>query len=266
MAEKRQLEFFLLRYVPDAVREEFVNIGVVAVEGDGGFADVRFTHDWRRVRCLDPEADVEMLEALERDIRGEIAQLGDRELLIKKLQDSFSNLLQLSPTKGCLAEDPVQEMGVLESLYLETRWAGKRALSGRMVIHQAMTDAFAKENVLGSLMKSVTVAPYTWPNDPVKIDFAYRVGGFLKMVQPMPTRSSTDATLGIAFRYPKIKDAMRRMEQADAMLTGVVEDDASPNDPSSAFAFQVMQESGIRIVPVGQMPEVAAEARRDMGL
>ena len=25
----------------------------------------RFTRDWRRVRCLDPEADVEMLEALE---------------------------------------------------------------------------------------------------------------------------------------------------------------------------------------------------------
>ena len=35
MAEKRQLEFFLLRYVPDAVREEFVNIGVVMVEAWG---------------------------------------------------------------------------------------------------------------------------------------------------------------------------------------------------------------------------------------
>ena len=32
MAERRQLEFFLLRYVPDAVKDEFVNIGVVMVE------------------------------------------------------------------------------------------------------------------------------------------------------------------------------------------------------------------------------------------
>ena len=32
MAEKRQLEFFLLRYVPDAVKDEFVNIGLVMVE------------------------------------------------------------------------------------------------------------------------------------------------------------------------------------------------------------------------------------------
>ncbi len=55
MADLRQLEFFLLRYVPDAVKDEFVNIGLVMIEaganGDG-FADVRFTRDWRRVRCL----------------------------------------------------------------------------------------------------------------------------------------------------------------------------------------------------------------------
>ena len=46
MAERKQLEFFLLRYVPDAVKDEFVNIGVVMVETgakDGGFAEVRFT-------------------------------------------------------------------------------------------------------------------------------------------------------------------------------------------------------------------------------
>ena len=41
MGEKRQLDFFLLRYVPDAVKDEFVNVGVVMVEtgANGGFAD-----------------------------------------------------------------------------------------------------------------------------------------------------------------------------------------------------------------------------------
>ena len=29
MKERRQCEFFLLRYVPDAVKDEFVNVGVV---------------------------------------------------------------------------------------------------------------------------------------------------------------------------------------------------------------------------------------------
>jgi hypothetical protein len=37
------------------------------VEPGADFADVRFTRDWRRVRCLDPQADIEMLQALEND-------------------------------------------------------------------------------------------------------------------------------------------------------------------------------------------------------
>ena len=55
-SDRHELGFFLLRYVPDAVKEEFVNIGVVMVGGgtDAGYADVRFTRDWRRVLCLDP--------------------------------------------------------------------------------------------------------------------------------------------------------------------------------------------------------------------
>src|ERR1700680_2215530 len=102
MADRRQLEFFLVRYVPDAVKEEFVNIGVVMVEAGAngsGFADVRFTRDWRRVRCLDPQADVEMLESLEREIRGQLATTQDRAVLLRRLEDSFSGVIQLSAAK-----------------------------------------------------------------------------------------------------------------------------------------------------------------------
>ncbi len=36
MADVKQCEFFLLRYVPDVVKGEFVNIGVVLLEtGEG---------------------------------------------------------------------------------------------------------------------------------------------------------------------------------------------------------------------------------------
>ena len=57
MADFKQCEFFLLRYVPDVVKGEFVNLGVVLLEeGDDGFTGVRFPRDWRRVRGLDPEA------------------------------------------------------------------------------------------------------------------------------------------------------------------------------------------------------------------
>ena len=63
-------EFFLVRYVPDVVKGEFVNIGVVLREVDRAEeAVVRFTRDWARVRCVDANADVELLETLEGELR-----------------------------------------------------------------------------------------------------------------------------------------------------------------------------------------------------
>ena len=40
MAEYKQCEFYLLRYVPDAVKDEFVNLGVVLLETGEGDAGV----------------------------------------------------------------------------------------------------------------------------------------------------------------------------------------------------------------------------------
>ena len=68
-----------------------------------------------------------MLEALERDIREQLHGGVNRELLLKKLDDSFSNLIQLSPTKGCLADDPAKEMETLAKLYFE----GPKRVAGR---------------------------------------------------------------------------------------------------------------------------------------
>ena len=62
MEERRRCEFSLIRYVPDPVKNEFVNIGVLLREaaepGQDGVVrtELRFTQDWKRVRCVDPHA------------------------------------------------------------------------------------------------------------------------------------------------------------------------------------------------------------------
>ena len=37
--------------------------------GAAAAAEVRFTRDWRRVRCLDPDADTALLEGMESELR-----------------------------------------------------------------------------------------------------------------------------------------------------------------------------------------------------
>ena len=79
---RRSCEFQLLRYVPDAVRNEYVHIGVILREqGSREPAQVRFTRDWRRVRCLDPEADTALLEGMETELRRRFQQEPEGDLL-----------------------------------------------------------------------------------------------------------------------------------------------------------------------------------------
>lgn len=268
MAELRNLEFFLLRYVPDAVKDEFVNIGVVMLEpgaNGAGFADVRFTRDWRRVRCLDPQADMEMLGALERDVRRQLGTSGDRELLFKKIEDSFSNVIQLSSAKACLAEDPAKEMAALTSIYLEAARPGeKREASGRQRILGQMRQAFEQAGVWRFLMTNIPVAPYTKPGDPMKFDFGYRVGDEIKLFHAVSLRASVEQAIMLASRYPRIVEGITRMTKAESWLTAVVDDDLDRRQEEIQFALGALEDGRIRVVAAGEMPGIAEMAKREL--
>src|SRR5271166_4703113 len=178
MADFRQCDFFLLRYVPDAVKGEFVNVGVVLLEnasGDGGpstgsgqapsagpgqaFTGVRFTRDWRRVRCLDPEVDIELMEAYEAELRRLLQSrlpevinyrgpMSRREWLLAQMEQSFSGALELAPMNAVLTESPPAELGKLAQAYLESTARGRRAqATGRRAIYNAMRDAFVNAGI-----------------------------------------------------------------------------------------------------------------------
>jgi len=147
MATFKHCDFFLLRYVPDVIKQEFVNVGVVMLEeGDDGFTDVRFTRDWRRVRCLDPEVDTDLLQSYEDELRrllqsraAEVINyklpMSRREWLLDVMQQSFSGALQLAPMQAVLTESPQAELGILARTYLESeRRTPQREAVGRRAI------------------------------------------------------------------------------------------------------------------------------------
>jgi hypothetical protein len=275
-SEKRELGFFLLRYVPDAVKDEFVNIGVVLI-GDGadsGYADVRFTRDWRRVLCLDPAVDLEWLQALERDIRMRLQDAGGRADILSRLQDLCSNVIQVSPSKGCLGEEPAREMENLAKVYLETTplRTAKRAPSGRQRIVAAMRGAFEREGVWGLMLKEIAAETYTYKGDPLKIDCAYRTPGaggqavdVVKMFQAVALSSDVDSAKVLAFSYPQLAEGMARAEQAETVLTAVVEDGLDMSDEGILFALAMMERSRIVVAAVSEMPVYAEVARRELG-
>ena len=102
MADLKQLEFYVLRYVPHLAREEFINIGVLLFELRDigfGFSDVRMTNDWRRVYCLDRQVDIEVLQRLGVDLRMHLQHPQDMAMLPRKLEDSFATSSRSPPEK-----------------------------------------------------------------------------------------------------------------------------------------------------------------------
>ncbi|HXY78867.1 MAG TPA: DUF3037 domain-containing protein [Candidatus Acidoferrales bacterium] len=276
MVEKRKLEFFVLRYVPDAVKGEFVNIGLVMFEpggNDAGFAEIRFTKDWGRVRCLDPQADIHALAALEKDIRSQLIEVRDREGLIRRIEDAFSNLVQLSAVKGCLAEDPAEELKLLTRLYLKRRVVvpqreeleveRQRGVGKRYILDE-MQHEFKRAGVWKLLMHGVPISRYGHPKDPFKFDFGYRVGNQIKLFHAVSMSANVDGAVLLATRYQKVTPAMEKTTGAAPMLTALVEAGLDKNRNEVAFAWEMMEESRITVAEVTEMARIAETARVEL--
>jgi hypothetical protein len=266
MAEKRNLEIFLLRYVVHAIQQISIPVGIIVREPNvkGGFADVRFTQDWRRVRYLDPDADLEMISALEQEIRLQLASIEDQAVLLQRFEDSFSSVVQFAPAGGCRAEDPADEMNAIASMYLEaTQVGGKRELMGRQKIMASMREAFKQAGVEKFLLP-IPVAPYTKPGDPFRFDFGYRVRNEIKLFQAVSLKGSVDSAVMLAGRYPKIAPVMSAKTDSALALTAVIDDDLDRGRETIQFALNIMEDEKIRIAVAAEMPLIAEIIRHEL--
>jgi hypothetical protein len=269
MAERIQCRFFVLRYAPDAVKNEFINVGLVLLPPAGG-AQVRFTSDWARVLCLDPEADVEMLQALESDLRNQLREMnGDRDLILRRIQDSFSNAIQPSEFQACLAASPVNEADELARLYLERprRRQPAREPSGRAAIVARMRSEFESAGLNPPLLlEKIPVARYTRSGDPLKIDCGYSPNGTIKLFHAVTLNSDVNAAKILAFSFPQLAKGIKEAEGKQALLTAVVEDDLPQEDEAVIFARETLEQNAIRVSTVSAMPQIAGQAARELGI
>ena len=301
--QRRACEFRLLRYVPDAVRNEYVHIGVILREQGApdepgrdeqgvspGRTEVRFTRDWRRVRCLDPDADLALLEGMETELRrrlqteagaetGTGAEAGGR--LMRLLEESLSLNVQMSEPKAYLAESLPAGMEELMRLYIEPlpRERSPR-LSGRAGIQACMRQEFEHAGVWDLLRKRIAAQEYTRPGDPLRIDLGYRPNGVVRMFHAVSLDTGAGTGLGsglemakvLAFSAAGLRAGVERVEKAELELTAVIEPaarlGATDEEPERLamyrFGVETMEEHQIRVLTTSDMDRVAETARREL--
>jgi hypothetical protein len=265
--------------VPDAVRNEYVHIGVILREQDsrGLGADpepplVRFTRDWRRVRCLDPEADTALLEGMESELRQRFEAEPNGKLMLL-LNESLSLNVQMTEAKAYLAESLPAGMEELMRLYVEPPPRVKTPkLSGRAAIQMQMRTEFEQVGVWELMRKRIAASEYTRLGDPLRIDVGYRPNGLIRMFHAVSLEPGVEMAKVLAFSAAGLRIGVERVEKTQLELTAVIEpaarlgatDDEPERLEMYRFGVETMEEHQIRVVTTSDLGRVAETARREL--
>ena len=285
-------EFFLLRYVPDAVKNEFVNIGVLLREaGREDTTRVKLTRDWSRVRCMDPDADTALLESMEAELAVRIRDGGyASKPAMQLLEESLSTSVQMSEGRGALAESVAAEMEQLMRLYVEpVREKKARRASGRAAIVNTMRSEFERAGVWELMRKRIPASEYTRPGDPLRLDCGYRFVpqgsgrseagmpggtdagvGTVRIFQAVSLEGDLEAAKVLSYSAARLRAGVERVEHAALDLAAVIEPlrsvagESSEAEDRYRFGVETMEEAAIRVVTLSDLSRVAEAAKWEL--
>lgn len=270
MAGEVQLKpcsFFLVRYVPDIVRDEGLNIGLFLYSPQEEYLDCLFTDDFRRVRSFHPQADLDLLKDLPQHFEDEIRKREDRLAdFVREMQESYSNLIQVTTPRTCLAADPQAEMQNLFARYVGSPLAATLAQDTRMRIKQRLTDALSRHGVLERVEKRIPAAQWTGAGDPFAFDFGYRPlelggkpNGHIKLIHALSLRRDNDLAHVLA---NVMVNYVRKKEPAE--LTAVVEGLPQPGDETALHSQRILADARIALQPLSGLDDYAQSIRREL--
>ena len=257
----RVFRYRILRYTPNLIRDEWVNIGVLLEEMPGLRRAVRLIEqpgEFARVRRLHPDADEDYLRALAPELDARLRGPA-REVTsyLEKLDQNLSNALQLSAPRGLLGDNFDAE---LDRLYREqvtppSRRAGGILQNTRDWMREKLNDVFRRHRILGKLEHRVRVEGFTQPGDPMRLDYGYQNGvrGFIHSVS---LRRDLPQAKALAYTAECI-----HARDAEAEITAITEAEPDRENPRQLFVERLFNEKRIRIVPMNQVEGFAEELR-----
>ncbi len=250
--ELRDCAYHIVRYAPNLIRDEWVNVGVVLFEPSTGNVRARLVQEaaeFARIRRLHPEADENLLRNL-----GAVFDAPpngarpDGAAWLAKLEEILSNAVQLSPRRGLRAEDFDAE---LDRIYreqvepLRPSRAEARELNSRSEIRARARDYFRLEGILNRMQAGVRVDSFTYPGDPMRLDFSYRRNGTRGYIQSVALGRDPSQAKLLAFTADAIRARADHTE-----FTAITEIDPERENARHRFLAGLLEEKKISIVPL----------------
>jgi hypothetical protein len=257
---ERACAYRILRYTPNLVRDEWVNIGVLLYDPSTGERRLRLIEEqdeYNRVRRLHPQADEALLRALRDDLEdrfksepapanGSNGGSTDWQRLLAKWDDALSNALQLAPQKGVLVADLDAELERLYADHVALQRTPSRAGApgSRAQMRLYCSQVFRQARLWERVEKSVRASEFTFRGDPMRLDYSYRRNGTRGFVQCLSvTRAPADAKL-LAYTAERIT-AKATLKTECAAVTDVA---LNAENDRHRFVRDTLRDAGIEPV------------------
>jgi Protein of unknown function (DUF3037) len=259
---RNTLRYHILRYTPNLVRDEWVNIGVLLEEVSGGRRALRVieeTSEIARVRRLHPNADEELLRGLPEEFEARLREPAEAvRMYLERLGQTLSNTIQFSPQKAVFADDFDAELDRLYHDHVtpphQVR-AGSRVIeSTRAWIKKRINDVLRRRRV-PRLERNIRVEEFTQPGDPLRLDYGYHNGvrGYLQAVA-----LGRDAYQSKVLAYTAERIRVRLPE---CEFTAITEAEPAPENHRQQFIARLFSDQRIAIVPLNRIEGFAEELR-----
>lgn len=276
----RTLAYRVLRYTPNLVRDEWVNIGVLVFDPQSGERRIRLIEEpeeYARVRRLHPRADEELLRALRDDLENRFATATqlfngngtadpadngqanvDWLKLLGKWDETLSNALQLAPQKGVHADDLDAETERLyaDHVALQRGTARVGAPGSRGAIRSYCAQVFKQARVWERLQKSLPAAEFTFSGDPMRIDYGYRRNGTRGFVQTLSVSRAPGDVKSLAYTVERIRGKVAASE-----FTAVTDVHLLAENERHQFVRETLRDAGVEAVPLEGLAVWTAKMR-----
>ena len=252
----RNCAYRILRYTPNLVRDEWVNIGVLVYDPQSGDRRLRLIEEqaeYARVRRLHPEADESLLRALRADLENRFEAVRSANgtalhELLRKWDDTLSNALQLAPQKGVISSDLDAELERLYGDHVALARASTRAGApgSRTQMRSYCSQVLRHAHLWNKIEKSIRASEFTFPGDPMHIDYGYRRNGTRGFIHTLSVSRAPSDAKGIAHTVEYI--AAKAPVKTE--FTVVTDIDLKEGNDRNRFVDRTLREAGIEPVPL----------------
>jgi Protein of unknown function (DUF3037) len=263
-------EYFLVQYVPFPREQLRLPIGLILVEEGGTVVRHALTRDWRGVRCLDPRADLTLLNSLPEFLDGLLNQHrpgedtsngGSLRQQLLRMADNAFGTVQIAPPRGVEAEEPAREFDRLFQEYVLSPPPPPRAQpnrGSRRWIQMRLREALEGRQLWTRLQKNISAEEFTAPGDRFRIDFSYRPNGVTKYLHALSLEHDWNQAKVLSYTFSKIR------ERIPAAMTAVVAEE-SQRFAAGRSCQQILVDSGIAIQQLSSLDPLLTQIHQELG-